>query len=321
MSHRSLLSSAGGGTDDVSDAAIRARLDEDGFFWLDLHEPGPDEMTLLRDVFRFHPLAVEDAEKFGQRAKVEEYDDDVYIVAFGATPAPDADRLVEVHCFFSERFLVTLHHDDAPGLEEAQRRCDVHELLNDPSLVLYQVLDALTDSFFPVMDELDELIDAIEGTIEERSDETVPRQIFALRRRLVTLRRAVGPQRDQMARIAGGTVAVPGLTAETRRYFRDVEDHLIRISGIIDGYRDMLSGASDVYQSSVNNRLNFVTKELTAIAGIFLPLSFLTGFFGQNFSWMVDHVGGPGWFFALGVVFQALVAAALVLLFRRRGWL
>ena len=187
--------------------------------------------------------------------------------------------------------------------------------------MLYQVLDALTDSFFPVMDELDELIDAIERTIEERSDETVPRQIFALRRRLVTLRRAVGPQRDQMARIAGGTVAVPGLTAETRRYFRDVEDHLIRISGIIDGYRDMLSGASDVYQSSVNNRLNFVTKELTAIAGIFLPLSFLTGFFGQNFSWMVDHVGGPGWFFALGVVFQALVAAALVLLFRRRGWL
>jgi magnesium transporter len=322
VSHRRLFSSADGGTDDVSDADIRARLAGDGFFWLDLHQPGPDEMALLRDVFRFHPLAVEDAEKFGQRAKIEEYDDVVYLVAFGATPAPDADRLVEVHGFFGERFLVTIHHDDAPGLAEAQRRCDVHdELLDHPSAVLYHVLDALTDSFFPVMDELDERIEAIERTIGERPDESVPSQIFALRRRLVNLRRAVGPQRDQMARIASGTVAVPGLTADTRRYFRDVEDHLIRISGIIDGYRDLLGGASDVYQSSVNNRLNLVTKELTAIAGIFLPLSFVTGFFGQNFSWMVEHVGGPGWFFALGVVFQLMVATALVVLFRRRGWL
>lgn len=317
---RRLISSSGPA--DVSDEAVRELLGEEGFFWLDLHQPGPEDMPLLRDTFRFHPLAVEDAEKFGQRAKIEEYDDVVYIVAFGATPAPDADRLVEVHCFFAERFLVTIHHDDAPGLDEAQRRCDVrNELLDDPSLVLYQVLDALTDSFFPSMDEMDERLDAIERTLEERPDETIPGQIFVLRRRLVSLRRAVGPQRDQMARIAAGTVAIPGLTVETRRYFRDVEDHLIRITGIIDGYRDMLSGASDVYQSSVNNRLNLVTKELTAIAGIFLPLSFVVGFFGQNFSWMVDHIGGPGWFLVLGVVFQLIVATALVVLFRRRGWL
>ena len=279
-------------------------------------------MTLLRDTFRFHPLAVEDAEEFGQRAKIEEYDDVVYLVAFGAAPAPDSDRLVEVHCFFAERFLVTIHNDDAPGLERVRRRCDVSDdLLRDPPALLYHVLDALTDSFFPVMDELDDRIGAIEQTLAEHLDEAVPGQIFALRRRLVSLRRAVGPQRDQMARIAAGTVAIPGLTAETRHYFRDVEDHLIRISGIIDGYRDLLGGASDVYQSSVNNRLNLVTKELTAIAGIFLPLSFITGFFGQNFSWMVDRVGGPGGFFALGVALQLVVAAALVALFRRRGWL
>ncbi len=142
-----------------------------------------------------------------------------------------------------------------------------------------------------------------------------------MRRELVTIRRAIAPQRDQMARIASGSVDLPGLTPETRRYFRDVEDHLIRISGIIDGYRDLLAGATDVYLSQINNRLNLVMKQLTAVAGIFLPLTFITGFFGQNFSWMVEHVGGPGVFFVLGIVLQVAVAAGLVLGFRRAGWL
>jgi magnesium transporter len=110
------------------------------------------------------------------------------------------------------------------------------------------------------------------------------------------------------------------LTADTRRYFRDVEDHLIRISGIIDGYRDLLGGVSDVYQSSVNNRLNFVTKELTAIAGIFLPLSFVTGFFGQNFGWMVKHIDTLGAFLAFGGGGLAIPLVLLLIWYRRAGY-
>jgi magnesium transporter len=309
-------------SDDASDAAIAERLRSTDVFWLDVHAIEPADVALMRDVFGFHPLALEDVEKFGQRAKVEEYDGFTYLVAFGAGPPGDHDRLVEVHIFYSDHYLVTVHRDEAPALDETGRRCDVRpELLDDAPLLLYHVLDSLVDGFFPVMDDIDARIAAIETRLEGNPDEHVTGEIFGMRRELVTIRRAIAPQRDQMARIASGSVDLPGLTPETRRYFRDVEDHLIRISGIIDGYRDLLAGATDVYLSEVNNRLNLVMKQLTAIAGIFLPLTFITGFFGQNFSWMVEHVGGPGVFFVLGIVLQVAVAAGLVIGFRRAGWL
>ena len=308
--------------DDTSDAAIAERLRSPEVFWLDIHAMEPADLTLMRDVFGFHPLAVEDVEDFGQRAKVEEYDGFTYLVAFGAAPPDDADRLVEVHIFYSAHYLVTVHRDEAPAIDETGRRCDVRpELLEDAPSLLYHVLDSLVDGFFPVMDAIDARIAGIETRLEESADNRVTGEIFGMRRELVTIRRAIAPQRDQMARIASGTVDLPGLTEEKRRYFRDVEDHLIRISGVIDGYRDLLAGATDVYLSQVNNRLNLVMKQLTAIAGIFLPLTFITGFFGQNFSWMVEHVGGPGVFFVLGIVLQVAVAAGLVIGFRRAGWL
>ena len=309
-------------SDDASDAAIAERLRSTDVFWLDIHAIEPADVALMRDVFGFHPLALEDVEKFDQRAKVEEYDGFTYLVAFGAAPPDDPDRLVEVHCFYAEHYLITVHRDEAPAIDETGRRCDARpELLDDAPLLLYHVLDALVDSFFPVMDDIDARIAAVETRLEDSADQRVTPEIFGMRRELVTIRRAIAPQRDQMARIASGSVDLPGLTPETRRYFRDVEDHLIRISGIIDGYRDLLAGATDVYLSQVNNRLNLVMKQLTAIAGIFLPLTFITGFFGQNFSWMVEHVGGPGVFFVLGIVLQAAVAAGLVIGFRRAGWL
>jgi magnesium transporter len=309
-------------SDDTSDEAIAELLRSPEVFWLDIHEMEPADITLLRDVFGFHPLAIEDVEDFGQRAKVEEYDGFTYLVAFGAAPPEDEDRLVEVHIFYSEHYLVTVHRDAAPAIDETGRRCDARpELLENAPSLLYHVLDSLVDGLFPVMDDIDARIGGIETRLEGDPDEHITAEIFGMRRELVTIRRAVAPQRDQMARIASGSVELPGLTEETRRYFRDVEDHLIRISGIIDGYRDLLAGATDVYLSQVNNRLNLVMKQLTAVAGIFLPLTFVTGFFGQNFGWMVDHVGGPGWFFVLGIVLQVVVAGALIMGFKRAGWL
>jgi magnesium transporter len=203
-----------------------------------------------------------------------------------------------------------------------QHRCSLRpELLGDGPQPLYRVLDALTDSFFPAMDELDADLDAIERALAEPPRDGLQGEIFEVRRRVVALRRTVTPQRDQIARIASGAVVLPGVGLDERKYFRDVEDHLIRIAEILDGYRDLLAGANDVYLSTASNRLNAVTKQLTVIAGIFLPLTFITGFFGQNFGWMVDHVGGPAAFFGLGVALQLATVAGLLLWFRRRGWL
>ena len=141
-----------------------------------------------------------------------------------------------------------------------------------------------------------------------------------MKRLLVGLRKTVSPQRDTFARLMGGIAELPGLAQDDERYFRDIYDHLIRISDLIDSYRDLLTGAMDVYLSTVSNRLNAVMKQLTIIATVFLPLSWLTGFFGQNFGFMVGHVGGWEAFVGLGVVSELLVLAALLVLFKRRGW-
>jgi magnesium transporter len=289
------------------------------FFWLDLREPNAEDFDILRDTFRFHPLAVEDSEHFDQRAKLDEYDEFVFIVVYGAVS--DDDRLVEVHCFFSERCLVTVHHDDAPAFSDVRERYEKRkEPIKRPSLLLYRLIDGLVDSFFPVLAEFDDRIDTLEDAIFSRADESQLQDLFAMKRLLVGLRKAISPQRDTFARLAGGLSDLPGFTADDERYFRDVYDHLIRISDLIDSYRDLLTGAMDVYLSTVSNRLNDVMKKLTVIATIFLPLAWITGFFGQNFGFMVRHIGSWGAFLIFGVGVELAVIVGMLYLFRRRGW-
>jgi magnesium transporter len=290
-----------------------------GFFWLDLDQPTDEDFQILRDVFKFHPLAIEDSEDFDQRAKIDDYDDFLFLVVYGA--APDDDRLVEVHCFYSERFLITVHHDDCPAFAEIRRRYQQREKeIEQPSLLLYRVVDGLVDSFFPVLAAFDDRIDELEDAIFVKAGDEQLQEIFRMKRLLVGMRKAVSPQRDTFARFMGGIAELPGLAEEDARYFRDIYDHLIRISDLIDSYRDLLSGAMDVYLSTVSNRLNSVTKQLTIIATVFLPLSWLTGFFGQNFGFMVRHIGRWETFVGIGIGSELLVLAALLVFFKRRGW-
>ena len=289
------------------------------FFWLDLHRPTPEDFEVLRDVFKFHPLALEDSEHFGQRAKLDDYDDFVFLVVYGASP--DEDRLVEVHCFYSERFLVTVHQDDCPAFSEIRRRYQKRdEAIDRPSLLLYRIVDGLVDSFFPILADFDDRIDELEDEIFRDASDKQLQEIFAMKRLLVGMRKAVSPQRDAFAGLMGGIAELPGLAEGDERYFRDVYDHLIRISDLIDSYRDLLSSAMDVYLSTVSNRLNGVTKQLAVIATIFLPLAWLTGFFGQNFGYLVRSIGGWETFVGLGVGTELVALAILLVFFKRRGW-
>ncbi|HEY7195877.1 MAG TPA: magnesium/cobalt transporter CorA [Gaiellaceae bacterium] len=304
--------------DDADRAAVEGLLDDGGFFWLDLRQPTEEELGLLRETFRFHPLAIEDSIEFGQRAKLEEYDDFVFLVVFGW--APDEDGLVEVHCFFSEECLVTVRRDAAPAIDELLRRYRHGAELGPPIRVLYHVIDGLVDSFFRPLNEIDERIDAIQDGLLTNPSNAELQELTSIRRRLVGLRRVVGPERDMLGRVAGGVATLPGMSAEAERFFRDIYDHLIRLSETIDGYRDLSSSAMDVYLSSSSNRLNEVMKQLTLVATIFLPLSFVTGYFGQNFAWLVRNVGGLGAFLVLGVILDLACVGALAVWFRRRGW-
>ena len=299
--------------------SVEKLLAGDSFFWIDVSRPNEADYAVLRDVFEFHPLAVEDSEKFEQRAKLDEYDDFVFIVVYGS--APDDDRLVEVHCFYNERFLVTVHRDEAPAFTAVrQRYVQRQRAVDNPGQLLYRIIDALVDSFFPILADFDDRIDELEDETFLNATEAQLQEIFKMKRLLVGMRKAITPQRDMFASLSGGVAQLPGMTEEDEHYFRDIYDHLIRISDLIDTYRDLLTGSMDVYLSIVSNRLNSVMKQLTVMATVFLPLTFVTGFFGQNFGWMVNHIQSPGIFVGLGIGIEVATVAALFTLFKKRGW-
>jgi magnesium transporter len=311
--------------------SVEAAVGHDQLRWLDLHDSGAETASVLRDVFGFHPLAVEDALEFGQRPKVEMYDDFIFLVAYGAPASPGSPAgpglPQEVHCFLSRRFLVTVHHGEVAAVsavcQAVERRQSLapHESRPSSLLALYRVLDALVDSMFPYLSAFDDRIDELQERIFTKVSQQDLATMFAMKRELVEVRRVVTPQRDMMAALIADRVELPGMTRDMEHYFRDLFDHLIRISDLVDSYRDLLSGTMDAYLSMTNNRLNSVMKQLTIIATVFLPLSFLTGFFGQNFGWMTDRITSFADFAAYGLGTELVAAVLLGLLFWRRGWL
>ncbi|HWE11329.1 MAG TPA: magnesium/cobalt transporter CorA [Solirubrobacteraceae bacterium] len=306
----------------IDEASIKAHLRRDQFFWLDLTDPAPEEIAALGRLFGFHPLALEDTEHFGQRPKLDNYGDHIFLVFYGAWrhPEDDPEPLREVHLFLAGRYLVTVHRDPLPPLDQQRAQLD-GRVLHSEQFLLYRVLDALTDSFFPWLSDMDEQIDGLEQSVLESPDEHQLEQLFGLRRQLVAVRKVVTPQRDLFARSVDQIAELPGLELDERDYFRDVYDHLIRISDLIDSYRDLLSGATDLYLSTLSNRQNEVMKQLTVIATIFLPLAFITGFFGQNFGFMINHLIAGTWtFFVVGIGSMVATCIGLLAFFRRKGW-
>jgi magnesium transporter len=298
--------------------AIEVALKDGTLLWLDLGDAGPDTIALLREVFQIHPLAIEDAQEFGQRPKIEDYGSFVYLVAYGARGQDQP--LAEVHCFYAEHFLVTVHRDEIGAVDDACKT--LTRLPTDRRLVaLYRVLDSLADSMFPYLSAFDDHIDDLQDRIFAKPTEGQLAEMFALKRQLVDMRKLVTPQRDMAASMLSRVVAIHGMNSETERYVRDLYDHLIRISDMVDSYRDLLSGSLDAYMSMVSNRLNDVMKQLTIIATVFLPLSFLTGFFGQNFGWLVNRLGSLGVFLGVGIGTEVIAVVALLVMFRRRGWM
>ncbi len=205
-------------------------------------------------------------------------------------------------------------------LEEARQRFDAQAPRSE-QFVVHRVLDGLTDSFFPVLERLDDRMERLDNEIFDHAVPAQLEEITALRRELVTLRRVVTPQRDLLARGVDDILEIPGLEADSRNYFRDVYDHAIRISDQIDSYRDLLAGTRDAYLSIVSNRLNQITKQLTVVATIFLPLSFIVGFFGQNFRWLIVNIDSVGAFFVLGIGSLVLSVIGLLIWFRRGSYI
>ena len=314
-----------GSTAPAETEAVRRALADDKLLWLDLHQADANSIDMLQNVFQLHPLAIAGVTEFGQRPKAEDFGNVVYLVSYGV--GANGQDLTEVHFFIAENYLITVRQDGCPALDQFRGR------LTKPGgqlptggrptrlILLHHLLDSLIDSFFPTLSDFDDRIDALQERIFGKPDNQQLAELFTMQRWLVTVRKVVSPQRDMMASLVSGMVDLPGTTAESDPYLRDLYDHLIRISDLIDSYRDLLSNAMSAYLSMVSNNLNEVMKQLAIIATIFLPLSFLTGFFGQNFGWLVGHLGRLATFLVLGVGTELLAVLGLYILFRRRGWL
>jgi magnesium transporter len=337
MMQRTLVDAQGEVHRGIGRPEVERRLAAGEFFWLDLPALGAEELSWMREVFHFHPLAIEDSEHFRQRPKLEEYDGYVFLVLYGsgttlaasdldsgpaaAEPA-DVENVSEIHCFLSAQYLITVHRCDCPAFTGLVARIQARRQVGEaPTQLFYQMADTLVDSFFPVLSALDDHIDALQAQIFARPTNDQLAQLLDYKSSLIVLRRVITPERDLFAALASGADTLPGFTDESQRYFRDTYDHLIRLSDMVDSYRDLLSSTTDAYLSVVSNQLNLVTKQLTIIATIFLPLSFLTGFFGQNFAWMVTRITSLGSFLIFAVGTELVAVAFLFTLFRRRGWL
>ena len=310
----------------VDSKGVEARLRDGVFLWLDVDNPTEGDFKLLQDAFELHPLALEDSRKFGQRPKIESYDDFTLLVVFGAIDDPTRRSglaPIEVHCFYSPHWLITVHNGECPVFAELRNQTHRHLQRYEEGLgILYLVVDSLVDSFLPQLSELDDEIDQLEDMILTDPQPTSLQQVIAIKRQLVQLRKIVHPKRDMFAGLIAGRYELPGMTEEHQRYFRDVYDHLIRVAEQLDDYRDLASGTTDLYQSTVGNKMNLTMKQLGWVATFFLPLTFLTGFFGQNFTLLVGTIIRPGWTFwllGIGLDLAAFIAVLLWFLDSERG--
>jgi magnesium transporter len=303
----------------VLDHIDREQIDQlrqaQDYFWLDLMEPRPEDIRALGEIFDLHPVALEDLEHFGQRPKIDDYPEFLHIVFYGV----EAAAPVEVHIIIHGDAMVTVRHDHCGSLLGARGR--IAEIAPDrEEYAVYRVLDALTDSYFPYLEQLDDQIDELEEVVVEGTDRDALHRIVALKRNLTELRRIVGPERDILATADSLFSRLPGFTGDgSHDYFRDVYDHVLRIHDSIESFRDVLTGLLDVQLSAQSNRLNVYITRLTVLGTIFLPLTFLTGFFGQNFGWLVAHIDGPTEFWALGIGLEVVAVAGLLAWFRRAG--
>jgi magnesium transporter len=303
------------------DASTVERLVSTGkeVFWLDIDAPDDDDYRLLSDTFKFHPLTIEDVKHQNQRPKLEGYDGYVFAVLFVIGFVGDQVSFREHHLYISASFLVSVHQQPEPSYGKLNERIaeSPESACRKASFLTYLVMDSLVDASFDALESLDGAVDKLQDDILDEA--TTPQLVLLqeLKHSASEMRRILGGQRDMFQRFMTRSLEED---RETTAYYRDVYDHVIRQYETVDSLRDLLTGAMDVYLSTVSNRLNMTMKTLTVVASLFLPLTFLTGFFGENFGWLVSRIGSfPA--FAIGLTLMVLSIVLQLVFFRRRGWI
>jgi len=294
--------------------------------WINIHGPvAPESLAEWGDCFRLHKLALEDVASGNQRAKAEPYPEHLFIVLRMIRPA-HAGKTEQLSLFLGANYVLTIQEvpgDVFDGVRTRIRKGGGRIRGAGADYLAYALLDAVVDSYFPVLEHFGEDLEDLEEEILTRPGHHCIRHLHRSKRGLLALRRAVWPQRELFNSLLRDPNSL--ITGETRIFLRDCYDHTVEIMDLVETLRELSSDLVDLYMSTVSNRLNEVMKVLTIIATIFMPLSFIAGVFGMNFHTDASPWNMPelrwywGYFYSLGLM--ALVALAFLWFFHRRGWL
>lgn len=258
-----------------------------GLLWVDFQDSPPrEDEPILLNVFGFHPLAVDDALQESHVPKVDDWGEYVYIVLHAISFDPGNEDHLQTHeldIFLGKNYVVTHHDEPIEALDRVWNTIfrDERHLKSGGDHLLYRLVDEVIANYMPVVDAMDEVIDVVEDEVFNRPTPYTLERIFRLKRAALHLRRIIGPQREVLNRLARDDY--PVIDDADRVYFRDIYDHLVRLYDITENLRDLVSGSLDTYLSVVNNRMNDIMKTLTIITTLFMPISFVVGFFGMNF--------------------------------------
>lgn len=273
----------------------------------------------IGELFGLHRLALEDVLNCGQRPKVEDYGEHHFLVMRSLLSKGNQSENEQISFFLSERWVITFQEVPGDSFEAVRQRIRQGKgrlrALGADYLV-YALIDALIDEFFPVLEAYGDRLEVLEDAVALDPTPESLRDLHAVKRELLLLRRIAWPEREVIHALQREEAGV--IAAETKVFLRDVYDHTIQVIDMIETFRDLAGGLLDVYLSSVSNRMNEVMKVLTIIATIFIPLTFIAGVYGMNFRYMPELEWRWGYPFSLGLM--AAVALGLVVFFRRKGW-
>jgi magnesium transporter len=313
-------------SDIPSEEFPRLLRDRRGLLWIDFASE-PDENTLpILQRFNFHPLAIEDALQQTHAPKIDDWGDYLYIVLnymhLIKASAPWDTEIDELDIFLGHNYVITHHDNPIPSIDEvwnASQR-DPRYSQEGADHLLYKIIDGIVMNYMPIIEKIDEEIDMVEDQVFDRPSSQTLSRLFTLKRVLLAMRRILLPQREVLNKMARDDYQV--IDRKDKIFFRDIYDHLVRLHDVNESLRDLVGGALDTYLSVINNRMNEVMKTLTIITTLFMPLTFVTGFFGMNFF----AASPPQESWTLPLVFYgtlSLILATPIFMFfwmKRRTW-
>lgn len=295
--------------------------DDRSLLWVDMREPDAEDFAVLRDEFRFHPLALEDAMREEQRAKVDEYAGYNLIVLFDLSLEDESEQVRprEITLFVGANFVVTVHQEEIPCIDQLWTRFHREPSIIEPhplSLLIYHIADGLVDEYFPIVDRFDDRLADLEEQLFDNPGRLALPHLFGIRKSLIAMRRLTNQMRDVFNILSRREQIV--FNENTLPYYTDVYDHLLRISDTLELQRDLLTGAIETYLSIQSNELNITVRKLTAVTVVVMVPTLIAGIYGMNF----DNMPELGWPYGYPMALAAMVlsAAGLYYYLRRVGW-